>query len=149
MAEKLLGLLFFWQSTILLGISPKPSSTLILVFFTISVLLSKWWLQIFFNSCVSFTSMFCQYPDCFKAFSYRTLTTIVQSPDLVYRILNSEVNSFVIKLVIDVIRAMLFVAFNNDKVGDVIAEHDLLQVSVKIRSFSVFKTFFMSFFDIQ
>ena len=54
-----------------------------------------------------------------------------------------------IKLVIDVIRAMLFVAFNNDKVGDVIAEHDLLQVSDKIRSFSVFKTFFISFFDIH
>ena len=89
--------------------------------------------------------MFCQYPDCFKAFSYRVLTTIVQSPNLGYRFFKSQVNSFVIKLVVDVIRAVLFVAFNNDKVGDVIAEPDILQVSDKIRSFLVVKTFFYVF----
>ena len=45
--------------------------------------------------------------DCFKVFSYNIVITIIQSRNLVYRIFNFDMYSFVIKIAILVNRAVL------------------------------------------
>ena len=73
--------------------------------------------------------------------SNNELITIFQSLNLIYRFLNLETFSVVIKTAIDVNRAellgitMLSLGFNNDIIKEVVAERDLVKFSLMINGF--------------
>ena len=107
--------------------------------------------KIFFNSNASLSSTFFLTIDCFKAFLYKRIITLFQSLSLVYFVLNFDIIAFLIKIEIDVNRAVLLVRVMPavgiifDKANVVIVEAVPVKVYViknKTSFFSVLWTFF-------
>ena len=78
--------------------------------------------------------------DCFKKFSYSKVNTLIRSRNLVNVIFSFDLYSFVIKIAIDVNRAVLddlikpALGFNIATVLELIVEADTIQISVIINN---------------
>ena len=118
----------------LLIISPKISSTLNEVFFIISLV--KVLIINLFQFLRFFSSIFSSTIKAFNVFSYNRVIILIESLNLVHLIFNFEISSFLIKIAIDVKKAVELITtipmlrFINDIVEVVIAYPDPNKISV-------------------